>query len=405
MSVNKGVTVCYSVCSCLDSLLPPQRKETMSLISMILDVNPRSSAQHGGKSNDEIVCELAESILAKLPGNFQTPVLNELISMSSFWASGLWSVSLAERLDMDAALESLFERDENGRVNSLTTVLGQEADRFTKLLKVLRVKKMHSYAPMKTRALFLRVCAVIRHKRPPGALYYERTQKNNAKVNYLLECIVFFLLSCVILFLFFCLCQTSLITLQKAIEGLVVMSEEMDRIYSSFLNNQVPSYWANAAYPSLKTLGSWVKDLSLRTSFIQVWTFSLMSMHSHTRTFFRMLSLLWLKPKRAHHCLSRSTNSHSSLLCLWNVTITFRWSCKIGNAEFQNTETQNSHNHIVCWLFSAAALSVSFYVSRPACLQSVNEKLMENKKQYNLALQGECFFWIYLTYPCIWHPC
>lgn len=69
---------------------------------------------------------------------------------------------------------------------------------------------------------------------------------------------------------FFCLCQTSLITLQKAIEGLVVMSEEMDRIYTSFLNNQVPSYWANAAYPSLKTLGSWVKDLSLRTSFIQV---------------------------------------------------------------------------------------------------------------------------------------
>lgn len=41
---------------------------------------------------------------------------------------------------MDEALESLFERDENGRVNSLTTVLGQEADRFTKLLKVLRVR-------------------------------------------------------------------------------------------------------------------------------------------------------------------------------------------------------------------------------------------------------------------------
>lgn len=47
---------------------------------------------------------------------------------------------LAERLDMDEALESLFERDENGRVNSLTTVLGQEADRFTKLLKVLKVR-------------------------------------------------------------------------------------------------------------------------------------------------------------------------------------------------------------------------------------------------------------------------
>lgn len=40
----------------------------MTLINTILDVNPRSSAQRGAKSNDEIVCELAESILIKLPG-------------------------------------------------------------------------------------------------------------------------------------------------------------------------------------------------------------------------------------------------------------------------------------------------------------------------------------------------
>ncbi|XP_040003149.1 dynein heavy chain 6, axonemal [Xiphias gladius] len=151
-----------------------QRQETTTLINTILDVNPRSSAQQGAKSNDEIVCDLAESILAKLP----------------------------ERLDMDEAVETLFVRDENSRLNSLTTVLGQEADRFNNLLRVLRM---------------------------------------------------------------------SLITLQKAIAGLVVMSEEMDRIYTSFLNNQVPTHWANAAYPSLKTLASWVRDLALRTSFIQTW--------------------------------------------------------------------------------------------------------------------------------------
>uniref|UniRef100_A0A7N8YMF0 Dynein, axonemal, heavy chain 6 n=1 Tax=Mastacembelus armatus TaxID=205130 RepID=A0A7N8YMF0_9TELE len=63
----------------------------------------------------------------------------------------------------------------------------------------------------------------------------------------------------------------SLVTLQKAIAGLVVMSEEMDRIYTSFLNNQVPTHWANSAYPSLKTLASWVRDLALRTAFIQTW--------------------------------------------------------------------------------------------------------------------------------------
>ncbi|KAI3352270.1 hypothetical protein L3Q82_005249 [Scortum barcoo] len=150
-----------------------QRQETITLINTILDVNPRSSACHGAKSNDDIVCELAESILAKLP----------------------------ERLDMDEAVETLFVRDKNGRLNSLTTVLGQEADRFNNLLRVLRA---------------------------------------------------------------------SLVTLQKAIAGLVVMSEEMDRIYTSFLNNHVPTHWANSAYPSLKPLASWVRDLSLRTSFIQI---------------------------------------------------------------------------------------------------------------------------------------
>ncbi|KAK3507623.1 hypothetical protein QTP70_031174 [Hemibagrus guttatus] len=109
---------------------------------------------------------------------------------------------ISEKLNMDSASETLFVRDSNGRVNSLTTVLGQEVDRFNFLLRVLR---------------------------------------------------------------------TSLCTLQKAIAGLVVMSEEMERIYNSFLNNQVPEHWVSAAYPSLKPLGSWVRDLALRTAFIDSW--------------------------------------------------------------------------------------------------------------------------------------
>ncbi|MCI4395052.1 hypothetical protein PGIGA_G00176030 [Pangasianodon gigas] len=151
-----------------------QRQETMTLINTILEVQPRSSAAAGGKSNDEVVHELADSILNKI----------------------------LEKLNMDDTAETLFVRDSNGRVNSLTTVLGQEVDRFNFLLRVLR---------------------------------------------------------------------TSLCTLQKAIAGLVVMSEEMERIYNSFLNNQVPEYWASAAYPSLKPLGSWVRDLALRTAFIDSW--------------------------------------------------------------------------------------------------------------------------------------
>lgn len=44
-----------------------------------------------------------------------------------------------DKLDMDGAAETLFSRDSNGRVNSLTTVLGQEVDRFNFLLHVIRV--------------------------------------------------------------------------------------------------------------------------------------------------------------------------------------------------------------------------------------------------------------------------
>lgn len=151
-----------------------QVQETNILVGTILDVQPRLSSGGTGKSNDDIVHELAASILEKI----------------------------IEKLDMENARADMLEPDEKGRVNSLTTVLTQEVDRFNKLLKVIR---------------------------------------------------------------------TSLVELQKAIKGLVVMSEELERVYTAFLNNQVPSLWANAAYPSLKPLASWVKDLVLRCDFIANW--------------------------------------------------------------------------------------------------------------------------------------
>lgn len=160
------------------------------------------------------------------------------------------------------------------------------------------------------------------------------------------------------------------------------MSEEMDRIYTSFLNNQVPSYWANAAYPSLKTLGSWVKDLFLRTSFIQVWTFTLISTHSHTTTSFRMLSLLWLEPKRVHRCLSRSTNSHNSLLFKCDrMTITFRMSCKTGKCWVSKHRVINSYNHIVCFCCCFKCELLYHQTCVPSKGQYINEKLMENLKK------------------------
>jgi len=38
------------------------------------------------------------------------------------------------------------------------------------------------------------------------------------------------------------------------------MSADSDLIFSAMLNNQVPDFWAKKAYPSLKPLGSWMKD-------------------------------------------------------------------------------------------------------------------------------------------------
>ncbi|XP_068083916.1 dynein axonemal heavy chain 6 [Anabrus simplex] len=63
----------------------------------------------------------------------------------------------------------------------------------------------------------------------------------------------------------------SLQNLQKAIKGLVVMSEAFEEVYTALLNNQVPKMWSNISYPSLKSLGSWIRDLELRLDFISVW--------------------------------------------------------------------------------------------------------------------------------------
>ncbi|GJQ70897.1 hypothetical protein Trydic_g814 [Trypoxylus dichotomus] len=67
------------------------------------------------------------------------------------------------------------------------------------------------------------------------------------------------------------LIHTSLHNLQKAIKGLVVMSEELEEVFTAFINNAVPKMWSARSYPSLKSLGSWVHDLELRLDFIYVW--------------------------------------------------------------------------------------------------------------------------------------
>lgn len=95
---------------------------------------------------------------------------------------------------MDEALESLFERDENGRVNSLTTVLGQEADRFTKLLKVLRVRtQSRQHKNAFSVFFFFRLFILYFLSITKSAVMLHRAQKNNKwLMNYSLDFFFFF---------------------------------------------------------------------------------------------------------------------------------------------------------------------------------------------------------------------
>lgn len=65
--------------------------------------------------------------------------------------------------------------------------------------------------------------------------------------------------------------QWSLTELQRALKGLTVLSEDLDKMYQSFLNDKVPHLWADVSYASLKPLGSWFRDLCARVHFIRSW--------------------------------------------------------------------------------------------------------------------------------------
>eukprot|EP01017_Pseudomicrothorax_dubius_P032020 TRINITY_DN4149_c0_g1_i2.p1 TRINITY_DN4149_c0_g1~~TRINITY_DN4149_c0_g1_i2.p1 ORF type:complete len:516 (+),score=137.71 TRINITY_DN4149_c0_g1_i2:106-1548(+) len=65
--------------------------------------------------------------------------------------------------------------------------------------------------------------------------------------------------------------SSSLTNLKKAIKGEVVLSADLDRMYSSLMKNQVPQLWTKVAYPSLKSLASWFDDLIERCEFFRAW--------------------------------------------------------------------------------------------------------------------------------------
>ncbi|KAM9212758.1 dynein axonemal heavy chain 14 [Dugong dugon] len=63
----------------------------------------------------------------------------------------------------------------------------------------------------------------------------------------------------------------SLKNLQLAIKGEIILTEELEDIYDSFLKTRVPTLWQKCSYKSCKTLSPWVNDLIQRLNFFNTW--------------------------------------------------------------------------------------------------------------------------------------
>jgi dynein heavy chain len=63
----------------------------------------------------------------------------------------------------------------------------------------------------------------------------------------------------------------TLVQVQKALVGEVVMSEELEAMSSAIFDNQVPPSWVAYGFLSLKPLASWIEDCNARIDFLNEW--------------------------------------------------------------------------------------------------------------------------------------
>ncbi len=163
-----------------------ETRRSDSLLADVLSVQPKVRPKSAGRSNDEVVLELAVKLREGLP----------------------------ERLERDKGMKELFMPNKSGMINSLSIVLLHEMEKYNSLLAAM------------------------------GA---------------------------------------SLSRLEKAVTGELVMSQDLDDMYTCFLMFRVPPAWK--AYDSLKPLGSWYPDLASRVGFVRSW------LVSGTPTVFRLSAL------------------------------------------------------------------------------------------------------------------
>ena len=64
--------------------------------------------------------------------------------------------------------------------------------------------------------------------------------------------------------------RRTLSSISKAIQGLVAVTPELEEVMDSLLKLRVPKTWSKT-YPSLKPLGSWMRDLVLRCEQLKFW--------------------------------------------------------------------------------------------------------------------------------------